>query len=222
MIIRELKKNDSVTIDDDASSKLLAVSNSLLRRVLLLETAQSITDTALRVLSAIAARRQMGITQADLARELSMDPRTLFHHLKPLVTSRLIVKIPVSANRSFTNLLKLARFTGEEQDSSGGGGTAAKGLTQNGASPISVSTVEIRQRVVRMLAEHDSMLSRKMFEELKLDRSVVKSYRRAVLWLLAEGVLEGIGSKELGGAEDGRVYRLVKPLDGTDLAHSQL
>lgn len=211
LIIGELRGSDDVAIADDAKDRLLTVSNSLLRRVLLLGTAQSITDTALHVLSTVAARREAGITQADLARELSMDPRTLFHHLKPLVANRLIVKIPVSANRSFTNLLKLARFADEKGDNSGG--TAAKGSSQSGVSPITVSTVEIRQRVVRMLAEHDSMLSRRMFEELQLDRSMVKSYRRAVLWLLAEGVLESIGSRELGGAEDGRVYRLVKPLD---------
>ncbi|RKO87231.1 hypothetical protein BDK51DRAFT_42984, partial [Blyttiomyces helicus] len=62
------------------------------------------------VIAAISRYRSAGITQATLSKELSIDPRSLFHYLKTLMGLKLIVKFPVVTDGTYTNLCVHTRF----------------------------------------------------------------------------------------------------------------
>ncbi|KAJ3216040.1 hypothetical protein HDU67_010000 [Dinochytrium kinnereticum] len=55
--------------------------------------------------------RGAGVTQADIAKELNIDPRTVFHYLKTLCARRYLTKFPIAHNGIHTNLLVHRKFT---------------------------------------------------------------------------------------------------------------
>ncbi|ORZ28797.1 hypothetical protein BCR41DRAFT_344088 [Lobosporangium transversale] len=69
-----------------------------------------ISNQAFQVLQSIAAARDVGATQAQLAKLLKVDPRSMFHFLKVLIEMKLIVKIPVTTDGQYTLLCLHVKF----------------------------------------------------------------------------------------------------------------
>ncbi|KAI8817610.1 uncharacterized protein EV422DRAFT_220609 [Fimicolochytrium jonesii] len=67
---------------------------------------QTVWDT----LAIIAQSRAIGKTQAELAKALDLDPRSMFYYVKGLLAAKLIVKYPVVINGAFTNNCVLKRY----------------------------------------------------------------------------------------------------------------
>ncbi|KAI9344232.1 hypothetical protein DFJ73DRAFT_840685 [Zopfochytrium polystomum] len=63
-----------------------------------------------RVLEAVSGARETGITQADLAKVLNMDSRSLFYQVKNLCKMKLIVKMPLVTKGTFTSLCLHVKF----------------------------------------------------------------------------------------------------------------
>ncbi|KAI9002737.1 hypothetical protein BC832DRAFT_560731 [Gaertneriomyces semiglobifer] len=69
-----------------------------------------LSDKVLTLLMHIAKERANGITQAELHKQLGLDPRSTFHYVKVLMEHGLIVKFSVVHDRSHTNLCIHKRF----------------------------------------------------------------------------------------------------------------
>lgn len=70
----------------------------------------SITPATLHVFQRIAGSREHGITQAQLAKDMDVDPRSMFHNIKSLVNAGYVVKIPVTAGGLYTLLCLSIKF----------------------------------------------------------------------------------------------------------------
>ncbi|KAF9424644.1 RNA polymerase III transcription initiation factor complex subunit [Podila epigama] len=62
------------------------------------------SDVAMKTLSLIAASREVGMTQTQLAKDQGIDPRSMFHFVKVLIDQGFIIKIPVTTGGSYTLL----------------------------------------------------------------------------------------------------------------------
>ncbi|KAF9557837.1 hypothetical protein EC968_007411 [Mortierella alpina] len=82
------------------------------RQALLGNSAMSLPtgNQAFQVLQSITAARELGATQAQLAKQHEIDPRSMFHFLKVLIDMKLIVKIPVTTGGQYTLLCLHAKF----------------------------------------------------------------------------------------------------------------
>ena len=192
-VFTKLSQVEGVSLDAEGR---LAVSYDLLRLHLCDNRVVSLTNRALRVLSIIAATRSVGITQANLAKALSMDSRSVFHHMKYLLKYELVVKIPVSSNKSFTYLILLRKHFDE--------GLPTQSIT--GAEKMALP--EIRQGILRIMIEHSTILTRTLFEELKLDKCMSKGFHRALLWLSVNNVIHFCRTPGMGGHHEGRIVKL--------------
>ncbi|KAF9969252.1 hypothetical protein BGZ73_008479 [Actinomortierella ambigua] len=63
------------------------------------------SSTALELLQLVASKRGRGISQSDLSKELGRDPKSIFHLVKTLIKADLLVKIPISQDGCFTQLV---------------------------------------------------------------------------------------------------------------------
>ena len=100
---------------------LVADSNTRLASLGITE-AVALQDASLRILESIAGYRQNGVLQSELSKLVLMDPKTLFHHMKPLKARKLLVVKQVSVSGTGeaqstlrTNLLVLPRFAQSEE-----------------------------------------------------------------------------------------------------------
>ncbi|KAG0235178.1 hypothetical protein BGW41_000888 [Actinomortierella wolfii] len=60
---------------------------------------------ALDVLQLVVSKRERGISQSLLSKELGKDPKTIFHFVKTLIKANMLVKIPISEAGAFTQLV---------------------------------------------------------------------------------------------------------------------
>ncbi|KAI8325392.1 hypothetical protein GQ54DRAFT_337323 [Martensiomyces pterosporus] len=65
---------------------------------------------AYKILQMLARAREKGLTQAQLAKDLNVDPRSNFHYIKTLDKQGLVVKFATFDNGSNTNLVLLRKF----------------------------------------------------------------------------------------------------------------
>lgn len=163
-----------------------------------------LSDSSLLAIEIIASHGRQGVTQAELARLMGCDSRSAFHWLQTLVAHDLIVRVPVTANKTFTYLLTLTCFVDEEL----GMRDDATDLDLSTA----VSTVDIRQMIVDILAKapDQTMVSMDIFAATGLAPSQVKAFRRAALKLNEMGWLEYPYEEQLAGPYC-RLYRLKTP-----------
>ncbi|CAO3565818.1 unnamed protein product [Mortierella alpina] len=82
------------------------------RQALLGNSAMSLPtgNQAFQVLQSITAARELGATQAQLAKQHEIDPRSMFHFLKVLIDMKLVVKIPVTTGGQYTLLCLHSKF----------------------------------------------------------------------------------------------------------------
>ncbi|GJJ74860.1 general transcription factor 3C polypeptide 1 [Entomortierella parvispora] len=67
-------------------------------------------DASFHILQTITASREVGVTQVVLAKQFSIDPKSMFHFLKVLLQMKLIVKIPVTTDGLYTLLCLHVKF----------------------------------------------------------------------------------------------------------------
>ena len=144
----------------------------------------------------IAATRSVGITQSNLSKALKMDSRSVFHHMKYLLKYELVVKIPVSSNKSFTYLILFHKHFDETLPS------------QTSLECEKIALPEIRQGIIRIMTEYPVIFTKTLFEELKLDKCMSKSFHRALLWLSTNNVIHFYHPMEMGGHHECRVVKL--------------
>ncbi|CAG8585570.1 5903_t:CDS:10, partial [Cetraspora pellucida] len=73
------------------------------------DTTRQITPIVYTILQYIARHRAIGATQADMAKDLQIDPRSFYHYVKTLINLKLIVKLPVVTKGIYTNLCILTK-----------------------------------------------------------------------------------------------------------------
>ncbi|KAI9023269.1 hypothetical protein DFJ74DRAFT_79266 [Hyaloraphidium curvatum] len=65
----------------------------------------NIPPTTYSILASVAASRARGMTQVEIAKAFGIDPRSIFHHVKLLQSTKLVVKFPVISKGQYTNIL---------------------------------------------------------------------------------------------------------------------
>ncbi|KAG0080630.1 hypothetical protein BGZ90_011748 [Linnemannia elongata] len=132
------------------------------------EAVSSVSAQAFQILQNITAARELGATQAQLAKHYDIDPRSMFHFLKVLIDMKLIVKIPVTTEGKYTLLClhnkfakKNAGYIGmnsEETFSSAGrqvvtgdGGKRFEGLLKTDSKKVSYYSGLIKQKLTDIL-----------------------------------------------------------------------
>ncbi|KAF9134140.1 hypothetical protein BGW39_008055 [Mortierella sp. 14UC] len=132
------------------------------------EAISSVSTQAFQILQTITAARELGATQAQLAKHHDIDPRSMFHFLKVLIDMKLIVKIPVTTDGKYTLLClhnkfakKNAGYIGmnsEETFSSAGrqvitgdGGKRFEGLLKTDSKKVSYYSGLIKQKLTDIL-----------------------------------------------------------------------
>ncbi|CAG8818507.1 30231_t:CDS:2, partial [Racocetra persica] len=73
------------------------------------DTTRQITPIVYTILQYVARHRAIGATQADMAKDLQIDPRSFYHYVKTLINLKLIVKLPVVTKGIYTNLCILTK-----------------------------------------------------------------------------------------------------------------
>ena len=117
--------------------------------------------------------------------------------MKYLLKYELVVKIPVSSNKSFTYLILFRKHFDE-------------GLPHHSTTGSEkMALPEIRQGIVKIMTQHSTIFTRTLFEELKLDKCMSKGFHRALLWLSTNGVIHFCHTTEMGGHHEGRVVQLA-------------
>lgn len=179
---------DTFTLQQEARRHLLA-EGRLIR----------LSDFAWSVLEQIGQCREAGIAQSDLARALGTDPRTLFHHLKPLLRHELITRIPIAFKKTFTYQCVLTRFLDE--------GTQGHGFEGGRV----LTTAEMSKMIMEVLEGTRTMTLTGVFARLGLPQKSIKQFRRVVLKLVVNGNVDVMSASELGGQN--RILRFKRSLD---------
>ncbi|KAG0366810.1 RNA polymerase III transcription initiation factor complex subunit, partial [Mortierella sp. AD032] len=132
------------------------------------EAVSSVSTQAFQILQTITAARELGATQAQLAKHHDIDPRSMFHFLKVLIDMKIIVKIPVTTDGKYTLLCLHNKFanknagyvgmTSEETFSSAGrqvitgdGGKRFEGLLKTDSKKVSYYSGLIKQKLTDIL-----------------------------------------------------------------------
>ncbi|KAF8985083.1 hypothetical protein BGZ46_006045 [Entomortierella lignicola] len=135
--------------------------------------ASQVTAQVLQVLQCITATREIGATQAQLAKQHKIDPRSMYHFLKVLLEMKLIVKIPVTTDGQYTLLCIHTKFAGlnegfkamnsEESFSgasrplvTGDGGRRFEGLLKSDNKKVSYYSGVIKQKLTQILGRAKS------------------------------------------------------------------
>ncbi|CAG8546062.1 10599_t:CDS:10 [Ambispora leptoticha] len=79
------------------------------------DSSRQVTPQVYEILQLIARKRAQGETQSEIAKKLSIDPRSAFHYIRTLVNFKLIVKLPVVIQGTYTNLCILAKCAPDNQ-----------------------------------------------------------------------------------------------------------
>ena len=146
-----------------------------------------LTDTAYRALKIIAASGRDGVVQGDLCKQLDIDHKTIFHHLKPLIRSELILRYPVTYNRTFTYILLHWSYSTSTSDD--------EVSNQKG---VGVSLGTAKQVLLRLLQEapNRTMPGNELFGGAQLDNR--KVFEKAISALACQGLIECFRGSELG------------------------
>lgn len=68
------------------------------------------SEVGYKALQMITASREFGVTQIQMAKEMGLDPRSMFHFIKVLIEQKLVVKIPVTTGGTYTLLCLHKKF----------------------------------------------------------------------------------------------------------------
>lgn len=169
-----------------------------------------LTDAQVKALEIIARSQRRGVTQAEAAKQLSLDARSFFHQLKALLEYRLISKIPVSQQRTFTYLLHLTRYAEFEDEM-----VTTMHATEASSKPLFVpSASSIRGRIMELLqsAPQRTLSAGEIYRLVQADAKAIKIYRKHIAWLVTHGHVECFVAEELGGVM-GKILRWKRPLN---------
>ncbi|KAF9349594.1 hypothetical protein BGX26_012124 [Mortierella sp. AD094] len=157
--------------------------------------ASQVTNQVLQVLQSITAAREIGATQAQLAKQHKIDPRSMYHFLKVLIEMKLIVKIPVTTDGQYTLLCLHIKFasmnpgykamTSEDSFAGAGrplvigdGGRRFEGLLKSDNRKVSYYSGVIKQKLTDILgrAKNQAMSIEDLAKALDLvDMNVVQN-----------------------------------------------
>lgn len=169
-----------------------------------------LTDVQIKALEIIARSQRRGVTQAEAAKQLSLDARSFFHQLKALLEYRLISKMPVSQQRTFTYLLHLTRYAEFEDEI-----LTSVQTTEALQTPLVIpSASSIRGRIMELLqsAPQRTLSASEIYRLVQADAKAIKIYRKHIAWLVTHGHVECFVAEELGGVM-GKILRWKRPLN---------
>ena len=108
-------------ISDDMAKKVtLHASEHHISRVIYMNSNVSdLNQSSMNVIEEVACSRTEGILQASLGKNLGIDPKSIFYHLKAPIESGLVQSTAVAAKTFYTNLLihqRFLRVKGDDDD----------------------------------------------------------------------------------------------------------
>ncbi|KAJ2720663.1 hypothetical protein GGI07_004470 [Coemansia sp. Benny D115] len=198
---------------------------------------------ASKIIQLLARSRGEGVTQAQLSKDLSIDPRSMYHFVKLLDFEGLVVKLAAFRKGCSTNLIVLRRFANEipepsisstKEDNSGnaqGGSEPGSSITKksmpDGEYSLTNTLVRIgvRSKITDILGkrEHGLMVEYDVMDEISLDYwdvSQRKYFFRVVRDMVEAGYIKRVRAqvKDLHSSLDGEpsIDDDAVVLDGSD------
>ncbi|KAG0035908.1 RNA polymerase III transcription initiation factor complex subunit [Podila clonocystis] len=104
------------TIGDDTKQRIRIAATADRIQVALLGHSGSTefkSEVGYKALQMITASREYGVTQIQMAKEMGLDPRSMFHFIKVLIEQKLVVKIPVTTGGTYTLLCLHKKFASQ-------------------------------------------------------------------------------------------------------------
>ncbi|RKP08098.1 hypothetical protein THASP1DRAFT_30098 [Thamnocephalis sphaerospora] len=185
-----------------------------------------------RLLETTTRRRERGITQIELAKELKIGPQSVFHMVKQLTSLDLIKKVAVVYGKSSTNLCLHERFAHRNdsyralliatQKSKGGGQSAddylaafAGALLSNQAQD-NLQTDLIRQGITDFLSKANGQILhihdlRKALLASADDPASRRWFTRTIVYMDLKGYIEKVNVARPDGQGFDRCVRLLRP-----------
>lgn len=156
-----------------------------------------LTEYSMIALQIIGSFGRKGVIQADLAKIMQCDSRSVFHWLLPLVRAELITRTPIAV-KSFSYQLMLSQL--EDEDF-----TATAMIPNENAS-----LKDIRQKIIDILTDtsNQTLSSIELFAACEIPRSRVSTWKSAVNDLLTAGWMEVFMEKSI--LKDVRVFHLLR------------
>eukprot|EP00292_Cryptomonas_paramecium_P020986 CAMPEP_0113707560 /NCGR_PEP_ID=MMETSP0038_2-20120614/28470_1 /TAXON_ID=2898 /ORGANISM="Cryptomonas paramecium" /LENGTH=181 /DNA_ID=CAMNT_0000633121 /DNA_START=189 /DNA_END=730 /DNA_ORIENTATION=+ /assembly_acc=CAM_ASM_000170 len=93
----------------------LVAPESARMRALNIHKKDSVPELSMRILEVVARSKERGIMQSDIAIEVALDNKSVFHYMKPLRALQLVNILPVAlkvGRSGRSNLVRLSRFAG--------------------------------------------------------------------------------------------------------------
>ncbi|ORY03011.1 hypothetical protein K493DRAFT_334426 [Basidiobolus meristosporus CBS 931.73] len=238
----EIKSMSLDEVEQYYGSKLKVVASADLQRKALYGhqgPSKEFSSMISSVLRRIARGRTLGATQADIAKDLSMDPRSVFHFIKVLCEMKLVVKCPVVTRGTYTNLCLHIRYAHlnpaylATMPSSCERGDPVSTLESekdsirfhyensenNPSSPdtgVSFHSDLVRQKLTEILGQalNKVMVAQDLMDALGLDTATVKQQRkwfnRTIDILVKQKYIERINVPRKDKGYD-RCFRLLRP-----------
>ncbi|KAK9768259.1 hypothetical protein K7432_001226 [Basidiobolus ranarum] len=229
-------------VEQKYGSKLKVIASSDLQRKALYGhqgPSKEFSSMISSVLRRIARGRVLGATQADIAKDLKMDPRSVFHFIKVLCEMKLVVKCPVVTRGTYTNLCLHIRYAHlnpaylatmpsncERSDPASTLEAEKDSIrfhyenTENSPSSpdtgVSFHSDLVRQKLTEILGQalNKVMVAQDLMDALGLDTATVKQQRkwfnRTIDILVKQKYIERINVPRKDKGYD-RCFRLLRP-----------
>ncbi|KAG9298344.1 hypothetical protein G9A89_002832 [Geosiphon pyriformis] len=191
------------------------------------DTSRRLTPIVYEILQLIGRRRALGATQNELAKIFEIDPRSVYHYLKTLLDYKLIVKMPVVTQGTYTNLCILARcaedneaYTGKTVYLPKDSQNSSDKSTNQSNDGVSFNSDLIRMRMTQILAQakNQIMLATDLMKALGMSNPCPKKRRwfnRTIGSLQRKGYIEKVNVTQKGSKSVDRCVKLVKLYEKT-------
>ncbi|CAG8444454.1 384_t:CDS:10 [Ambispora gerdemannii] len=202
------------------------------------DSSRQVTPQVYEILQLIARKRAQGETQSEIAKKLSIDPRSAFHYIRTLVNFKLIVKLPVVIQGTYTNLCILAKCAPDNQayagksvylpkespipeslnngnNNSSNKDNSTETSIENLNEGVSYTSDLIRLRMTEILAQAKNkiMLATDLMKALGMHNPSVKQRRwfnRTIGTMHHQGFIEKVNVTQKGSNRLDRCVKLVK------------
>lgn len=156
-----------------------------------------LTEASYRALKLICSSGRDGLVQGDLCKLLGIDHKTIFHHLKILIQQGLIIRFPVTLNKTFTYILLHWSFAEEEPS-----------LNNDN---FNASSFTVRELILKTLqtAPSNALTTNELFTSTQIASR--KVYQKAVSTLACQGHIEYFRGTEIGQRDSLIRLKLSKP-----------
>lgn len=159
--------------------------------------AVNLPPTTYQILQAVASARAKGMSQVQISHQFSIDPRSMYHHVKTLQAAKVVIRFPAVVKGQYTNMLVHISFASLNPDYHAFLAKVPEGATgeMSGLKGKRMETEQKKKAITDMLKNKKNgiMIVEDMHVELgfpNIDRVKRKWFNHVIDGLAKEGYVE--------------------------------